>query len=582
MKEFKNYSNIVLLFLFSFFLLLNFFQIYISQQHWSSRIDQDITVIYNSLLISSGLEQEHTHHPSYTTYFILGSVYKIFSIFFNNFTIEEVLNSKNIDENLQILFLIARVINSIYFCLLALILFKVLKELNINKNICIFGTFCLVFFSSTYELLFLIRPEILSVLLILLFFYYLIKFIKKNKTIYCIFSGFCFCLAMLAKLQVIFLFFTFLISLPLLFNYFKTLSKKNYSNKRKKNNNLYLYFLYISLFGYIFIKLFSAIYLQQDDVYTSGLFVGSSHSRLYIFNNIDFYLFCAFIIFYFLYIRYLSLKNKIDSNKIFKIISKVLIGFILCLILIFFLDLINLIKFNKLNFLGLLNPIEYMSTQTHLGKMGDSLIKESTNIFIAIKEIILGAAGFSKYQFNTEGGLKPLFVELRVYFRTINIIIFAYLIYFLAKKIKNNNLNLLSIVFFLGILIYHLSFNLRETFGYNIYLFPLYIILISIVLNNFKKNFVLFFYVLLSANFLAEIAMTSSLHKNYLFREPRIYDICKIDKWKNSENYKENYMKNNYLALVEDPKIHFQEYTSRFDDKFFLEYCNQMKNRQNN
>ena len=135
-----------------------------------------------------------------------------------------------------------------------------------------------------------------------------------------------------------------------------------------------------------------------------------------------------------------------------------------------------------------------------------------------------------------------------------------------------------SIVFFLGILIYHLSFNLRETFGYNIYLFPLYIILISIILNNFKKNFVLFFYVLLSANFLAEIAMTSSLHKNYLFRETRIYDICKIDKWKNSENYKENYMKNNYLALVEDPKIHFQEYTSKFDDKFFFEYCNQMKN----
>ena len=175
----KDYSKIILIFLFGYFLLLNIFQL--SDQHWTAILDQDLLYIYNSLLISSGIEQEYKDHPAYTTFFILGSIYKFFSIFFDNFTIQEVANSKNIDEILQTLFIIARVLNSIYFFLVALILFKILKELNIKKNLCIFGILLLIIFGSTYELLFRLRSEILSVLMFLLFLYFLIKFIKKKK-----------------------------------------------------------------------------------------------------------------------------------------------------------------------------------------------------------------------------------------------------------------------------------------------------------------------------------------------------------------------------------------------------------------
>jgi len=175
----KDYSKIILIFLLGYFLLFNFYQL--SQQHWSSILDQDIVIIYNSLLISSGFEQEYRDHPAYTTFLLLGGVYKFFSILFDNFTIQEILISKNIDENLQTLFVIARVLNSIYFFLVALILFAILRELNIKKNICVFSTFSIVFLCATYELLFLIRSEILSVLMALLFLYYLIKFIKKKK-----------------------------------------------------------------------------------------------------------------------------------------------------------------------------------------------------------------------------------------------------------------------------------------------------------------------------------------------------------------------------------------------------------------
>ena len=112
MNILKDYSKILIIFLFTYFLILNLFQL--SQQHWSSMLDQDIKMMYNSLLISSGIEQEYRDHPAYTTFFLLGGIFKICSIFFDNFTVQEILNSKNIDENLQILFIIGRIVNSFY------------------------------------------------------------------------------------------------------------------------------------------------------------------------------------------------------------------------------------------------------------------------------------------------------------------------------------------------------------------------------------------------------------------------------------------------------------------------------------
>ena len=37
-------------------------------QHWTAMLDQDIKIIYNSLLVSSGFEQEYRDHPAYTTF----------------------------------------------------------------------------------------------------------------------------------------------------------------------------------------------------------------------------------------------------------------------------------------------------------------------------------------------------------------------------------------------------------------------------------------------------------------------------------------------------------------------------------
>ena len=120
MNIFKDNSKILIIFLFFYLILLNLFQL--SDQHWSSMLDLDIVMIYNSLLISSGIEQEFRDHPSYTTFLILGEIFKLLSIFFENFLIQEIFNSENIDENLQKFFIIGRILNSIYLFLLAFVL----------------------------------------------------------------------------------------------------------------------------------------------------------------------------------------------------------------------------------------------------------------------------------------------------------------------------------------------------------------------------------------------------------------------------------------------------------------------------
>ena len=70
-EKIKNYSIILILLLFFFINLhqLNF-------QHWSAMMDMDSTVVYNSLLVASGLEQEFRDHPAFTQFLINGFIFE--------------------------------------------------------------------------------------------------------------------------------------------------------------------------------------------------------------------------------------------------------------------------------------------------------------------------------------------------------------------------------------------------------------------------------------------------------------------------------------------------------------------------
>ena len=163
---------------------------------------------------------------------------------------------------------------------------------------------------------------------------------------------------------------------------------------------------------------------------------------------------------------------------------------------------------------------------------------------------------------------------------------------------KNKEINYLSVTLFLGVFIQYLVFNLRETHGYNMYLFPLYVIIASIIFNRLKKKLFIFFYLCLATIFISENLVLSDIHKNTFSREPRVYDICKYEnidtaRWKNSDNYLKNYNKSSFLKLVEYPKQWFITYAEQIvptfinedgkikikeSDDFFLEkYCKQIK-----
>jgi hypothetical protein len=581
MNIFKDNSKILIIFLLFYLILLNLFQL--SEQHWSSILDQDIIIIYNSLLVSSGIEQEFRDHPAYTTFTFLGVIFKFLSFFFENFTIQEVLNSDNIDKNLQNFFIIGRILNSVYLLLLTLVLLNILKNLNIKKNLSVLLIFLIVILQDTYELLFLIRSEVLSILMILFFLNFLIKFIKKKKINHLIISGFFLCLAMLAKIQVIFLFFTFLISLPFLINYINSSKQNIFYNKN-------YYILNIA-----FLFLFLASYILTQSIFDITFLSELNDERYYFAQNLDTTLLILFVIFYSFYINILTKKNLTKPYEIVIIISSILTGFILCVLFIIFLDIINLIPFNKSILTRLTNPLEHMLVFT-------SAYKPNVGISDGISSIISGFGGFLDVNFDKNTDISTiLYLDPRNFFRTLQVFLFIFLIYFSIKKIKYKNIHYLSISLFIGIIIQYLGFNLRETHGYNMYLFPLYLIIASIIFSELKKKAIVVSYLVLFVVFISENIVLSDIHKNAFSREPRVYEICKYEKietskWRNSENYLNNYNNTAFIKLVRDPKSWFYKYTKKFapsinqngkikglesEDIFFKKYCNQIKNEKN-
>ena len=99
----KKYENLI--YLFSYISII-FFYLYSKNSlfsHWSDILDQDVTLVYNSILIGSGISQEYLDHPAFTTFFILNIFHKI-GYFLNIVEIKnlnELLNHSNKDGVLQ-------------------------------------------------------------------------------------------------------------------------------------------------------------------------------------------------------------------------------------------------------------------------------------------------------------------------------------------------------------------------------------------------------------------------------------------------------------------------------------------------
>lgn len=567
MSSEKNYKKITLYIVFFYFFLLSFSQFY--NQHWTSILDQDPIIIYNSLLISSGFEQEYRDHPAYTTFLILGGIFKLLSIFFENFKLNELLLSDNIDQKFQLLFYISRIINTFCIFLSIFLLSKILEELKTKKITSIICIMFASFFLATYELLYLIRSEIISLMLLLVSIYYFLKFIKKENLIYSIFCGIFFALAILAKVQIIFLIFIFIVSIPFLFIYLKdnldiSVNKKFYSYKT----------------GIFIISIFIVFFLLYQVFLGIIFFKETNDETFFLTNNVDFYFFIAFVIFYRLLTYILNKKKLINSELIIISLSSIIIGFILCLMFIFFLDFVNLIPAHKSIFIRILSPIEFMSMHTYKARL------ELVNIFVSIKEyLILGFYGLS-YDFNDLYDPKIFSIKNRVFFRICYLILILTLLLISIRKLKSKKIVPIISIFSLGVIIYYLLLNIRETHGYNIYLLPLYIFIIAIIFTHLnKKNNLIFGIILLSIT-LFENYNFIDIHKNAFTREPRVADICKLKNWENSKNYFNDKYFSSHIKLVYPESVDgwLFKYLNKFftNKEGFKNYCLQVKNYNQN
>ena len=68
-------------------------------------------------------------------------------------------------------------------------------------------------------------------------------------------------------------------------------------------------------------------------------------------------------------------------------------------------------------------------------------------------------------------------------------------------------------------------------------------------------------------------------HKYQFARENRIYEMCEIEHWKNSENYIENKNANSFIPLTGEPRLFIRLLIDKANKEFLENYCEQLEKK---
>ena len=219
--------------------------------HWSTVLDMDINLIYNSLLVGANKNQLFIDHPAYIPMVIHSIFFKL--AYFLNISevgnLNDLLQSSNKDLAIQKLFNIAQIIHVFYGLLLLFFINKILFYFTKDKAVNFILTLILLFSYPFIDVLDVLRAEILSIILCFIYFIFLERSLSKNGYINILCSGVFFTLALLAKVQVIFCLYSFLL----------IFLAKNFNNKvfyKEKINLNTLLMILISVY-FIFLIIFA-------------------------------------------------------------------------------------------------------------------------------------------------------------------------------------------------------------------------------------------------------------------------------------------------------------------------------------
>ena len=520
----KNIENIVYIFTY---IITIFFILYSKNSlfsNWADILDQDVTLIYNSLLVASNLDQQYLDHPAHTTFFLLNIFYKIGYLFniIDFKDIEGLLEHPNKYDALQSIHNFSQIIHVIYSLLLLLVFKKIIYNITNNDLSAFFLSFIFLISPANIFLLDIIRSEILSLIFIFLFYICLENSFKKNIT-YNIFAGFFFILALLAKVQVI-------LCLPfLLFLFFTNDNLKKSLQKIviSKKINVILNILLILFIIYIIDNFF---YKRIDKIFFLLIFI----FMLFVFAKIE--------------------KNI--SNIPYSNVSLILFFFGCsgCVLLFKFFDILGFSKFHPALIDLLTSPISTMSSISTGHSIGraDNLeyIYKIKNFFFQV---------LSSGRFGPKNELKFLLDKFNIFTYLMSLI---YICYFFIKK-EYQKLLIIFILLSLNIVVI-LIFNFRPYLFYDIYILPFNIIILSIILRDqkYKKMLAIFFVMIYL--FLNYSNITNQLNQK---RSNGIFNINRID-----ENKNMNFIcKNEEIININS---YMRYWHKKYDEKFLRDLCN--------
>jgi len=446
-------------------LIVDYLQL--TSQHWTAQTDTDWFMMYNSLLLVSGYEQQFEEYPAFPI-FLINSILIIFYNFFNsidNFNVEGLKYIKNLDLYLGNIFIIHRITNSIVHCLTIYLIFKIQKKIKLNY---FFNYLIIISFVSTnffWVNLFQLRAETWSIFFFFLAFYLLINFYmgKQKKVLLLILSGFVCSLAFISKIQVLFFVLFLILLIPFMH---KIIPIKDKPTKFRLP--------YLSFFIIIYLSILLVYILIEYFIIYQARYIGKI--------KIDLYLYVSFNIFYFFYLKKFSknitqLKENIEKYLIF------ILGFLSIILVLIFLDFFEITKINNNIYYKFLNPIAILNQRTIDADYQNVLLKffTNTNFFRPGYSFLAFVFFLSILCFKKIFNLKNFYIIISIglfllysfshnlrYFELYEIYTYSAFIIFIFLSYDNNKMHLRN--FILSILI---IYNLYNTF----------------LNNNFKENF---------------------------------------------------------------------------------------------
>tara|TARA_A100001011_G_scaffold13618_1_gene14543 strand:- start:497 stop:2050 length:1554 start_codon:yes stop_codon:yes gene_type:complete len=480
-------------------------------QNWSSIIDFDLTVIFNSLQVISGYEQDFREHPGFTQFLIYGIFYKFFSFFDQNLIInvDQLLELQNPTDNLQKLFLISRFANSIFFVFILFFFVRICEIFEIKNELIIISLIGIILSSTSISNLFILRADIIAIAFILAAFYLLLSFVKFEKSNIKLFlSGAFILLGLLAKIQAIVILVPILCFVFIFIN--NELKFEEFNLSMTKYLNYYIIFYIFFLIIYLVLQFF--IY---------------QHPRFSDQNYIDviiFIIFNSLLLFSF----FLAYKK---NNQLFKIIFSVFIlifiGFFFTLIFFLILSYLDVFKLSPYILLRLTNPFYYLKVYSPISEANVDISFISNFLTIILQGI-----------------------KVQIY----GLIILCLLLIFSIRRdlLQKNYKNFqYKIVFFVSIILIILSFNFRYYKLYDLYYLPFYYFLITYCLSSLRKYYIILFLVgviLVNNNFFFNIYESTTNRFN------KVSNIEKICFDKNTRKF-------------------IWWWARKLDDKFFKKIC---------